>query len=93
MFHALGQCRFGDTCKDVHGDLCTSCNKRVLHPFRREEAERFVQLFVNSQPSGHSRACVLIEMNKQLQWIVVSSLSLTTAGAALGNTNAESALS
>ncbi|KAF5738372.1 hypothetical protein HS088_TW13G01270 [Tripterygium wilfordii] len=39
-FDAAGNCPRGDTCLHIHGDLCSTCGKHCLHPFRPEEREQ-----------------------------------------------------
>ncbi|XP_038723209.1 putative RING-type E3 ubiquitin transferase C3H69 isoform X2 [Tripterygium wilfordii] len=39
-FAAAGNCPRGDTCPHIHGDLCLTCGKHCLHPFRPEEREQ-----------------------------------------------------
>ncbi|XP_059649096.1 putative RING-type E3 ubiquitin transferase C3H69 [Cornus florida] len=38
-FAAAGNCPRGEKCPHVHGDLCPTCGKHCLHPFRPEERE------------------------------------------------------
>ncbi|XP_010558901.1 PREDICTED: E3 ubiquitin-protein ligase makorin-like, partial [Tarenaya hassleriana] len=38
-FAAAGDCQRGDRCPHIHGDLCPTCGKNCLHPFRPEERE------------------------------------------------------
>ncbi|XP_044487812.1 putative RING-type E3 ubiquitin transferase C3H69 isoform X2 [Mangifera indica] len=38
-FAAAGNCPRGDKCPHVHGDMCPTCGKHCLHPFRPEERE------------------------------------------------------
>ncbi|XP_038701160.1 putative RING-type E3 ubiquitin transferase C3H69 isoform X1 [Tripterygium wilfordii] len=39
-FAAAGNCPRGDTCPHIHGDVCSTCGKHCLHPFRPEEREQ-----------------------------------------------------
>lgn len=38
-FAAAGDCPRGNQCPHMHGDICTTCGKKCLHPFRPEERE------------------------------------------------------
>ncbi|KAL4561822.1 hypothetical protein LXL04_033998 [Taraxacum kok-saghyz] len=38
-FAANGNCPRGETCPHLHGDVCPTCRKQCLHPFRPEERE------------------------------------------------------
>ncbi|XP_031258139.1 putative RING-type E3 ubiquitin transferase C3H69 isoform X2 [Pistacia vera] len=38
-FAAAGNCPRGEKCPHVHGDMCPTCGKHCLHPFRPEERE------------------------------------------------------
>nr|XP_043609691.1 putative RING-type E3 ubiquitin transferase C3H69 [Erigeron canadensis] len=38
-FAAAGNCPRGENCPHVHGDVCPTCKKMCLHPFRPEERE------------------------------------------------------
>lgn len=38
-FAAAGNCPRGENCPHVHGDLCPTCSKECLHPFRPDERE------------------------------------------------------
>ncbi|KAF5469716.1 hypothetical protein F2P56_010284, partial [Juglans regia] len=38
-FAAAGNCPRGEKCPHIHGDLCPTCGKHCLHPFRPEERE------------------------------------------------------
>lgn len=42
-FAAAGNCPRGEKCPHVHGDLCPSCGKHCLHPFRPEESEEHLR--------------------------------------------------
>ncbi|XP_042535568.1 E3 ubiquitin-protein ligase makorin-2 [Dipodomys merriami] len=46
-YAAAGECRFGDTCVYLHGDVCEICRLRVLHPFDPE------------QRKAHEKMCML----------------------------------
>lgn len=43
-FAAAGDCPRGDKCPHIHGDLCPTCGKRCLHPFRSEEREEHLKM-------------------------------------------------
>ncbi|XP_052491727.1 E3 ubiquitin-protein ligase makorin-2 [Budorcas taxicolor] len=36
-YAATGECRFGDACAYLHGEVCEICRLRVLHPFDPEQ--------------------------------------------------------
>ncbi|XP_047390626.1 E3 ubiquitin-protein ligase makorin-2 [Sciurus carolinensis] len=36
-YAAAGECRFGDACVYLHGEMCEICRLRVLHPFDPEQ--------------------------------------------------------
>ncbi|KAM6161590.1 E3 ubiquitin-protein ligase makorin-2 [Erethizon dorsatum] len=36
-YAAAGECRFGDACVYLHGDVCDICRLQVLHPFDLEQ--------------------------------------------------------
>lgn len=38
-FVAVGNCPRGEKCPHIHGNLCPTCGKHCLHPFRPEERE------------------------------------------------------
>lgn len=38
-FAAAGECPQGVSCPRIHGDLCPTCRKHCLHPFRPQERE------------------------------------------------------
>ncbi|KAK4488626.1 hypothetical protein RD792_004395 [Penstemon davidsonii] len=42
-FAAAGDCPRGEKCPHIHGDLCPSCGKHCLHPFRPEEREEHIK--------------------------------------------------
>ena len=42
-FAAAGSCPRGEKCPHIHGDLCPSCGKQCLHPFRPEEREEHLR--------------------------------------------------
>lgn len=57
-YAAAGDCPRGDQCPHIHGDLCPTCAKRCLHPFRPEEREE------------HKKACE--KKHKQLEALKLS---------------------
>ncbi|KAM7472496.1 hypothetical protein LguiA_010679 [Lonicera macranthoides] len=42
-FAAAGNCPRGEKCPHLHGDLCATCGKHCLHPFRPEEREEHIK--------------------------------------------------
>ncbi|PON81348.1 Cdk-activating kinase assembly factor [Trema orientale] len=42
-FAAAGDCPRGEKCPHVHGDLCPTCGKHCLHPFRPDEKEEHLR--------------------------------------------------
>ncbi|KAJ6402730.1 hypothetical protein OIU84_014769 [Salix udensis] len=42
-FDVAGDCPHGDKCSFVHGDLCPTCGKHSLHPFRADEREEHLK--------------------------------------------------
>ncbi|KAL2478505.1 E3 ubiquitin-protein ligase [Forsythia ovata] len=42
-FAAAGNCPHGEKCPRIHGDLCPTCGKHCLHPFRPQEREEHVK--------------------------------------------------
>ncbi|XP_021911091.1 putative RING-type E3 ubiquitin transferase C3H69 [Carica papaya] len=42
-FAAAGNCPRGEKCPHIHGDLCPTCGKHCLHPFRPEEREEHIK--------------------------------------------------
>ncbi|WZZ80799.1 hypothetical protein YC2023_101371 [Brassica napus] len=57
-YAAAGDCPRGDQCPHIHGDLCPTCQKHCLHPFRPEEREE------------HKRSCE--KKHKQLEALKLS---------------------
>ncbi|CAN6170123.1 unnamed protein product [Urochloa humidicola] len=43
-FAAGGNCPYGEGCPQMHGDLCATCGKMCLHPYRPDEREEHVKL-------------------------------------------------
>ncbi|XP_061375252.1 E3 ubiquitin-protein ligase makorin-like isoform X2 [Gastrolobium bilobum] len=48
-FAAAGNCPRGGKCPHIHGDLCPTCGKHCLHPFRPEEREEHMKICGNKQ--------------------------------------------
>ncbi|KAG6438460.1 hypothetical protein SASPL_103403 [Salvia splendens] len=42
-FAAAGECPHGVSCHRVHGDVCPTCRKHCLHPFRPQEREEHMK--------------------------------------------------
>lgn len=42
-FAAAGHCMRGEKCSHIHGDLCPTCGKLCLHPFRPREREEHLK--------------------------------------------------
>ncbi|KAL0561885.1 hypothetical protein IC582_002330 [Cucumis melo] len=40
---AGGDCPRGENCPHIHGDLCPTCGKQCLHPFRTDEREEHLK--------------------------------------------------
>uniref|UniRef100_M4DIQ8 Uncharacterized protein n=1 Tax=Brassica campestris TaxID=3711 RepID=M4DIQ8_BRACM len=57
-YAAAGDCPRGDQCPHIHGDLCPTCQKHCLHPFRPVEREE------------HKRSCE--KKHKQLEALKLS---------------------
>jgi E3 ubiquitin-protein ligase makorin len=43
-FASAGNCPYGESCLQMHGDLCTTCGKMCLHPYRPDEREEHIKL-------------------------------------------------
>lgn len=48
-FAAAGKCPRGDTCRQLHGDLCATCGKHCLHPYRPAEREEHIKQCQHNQ--------------------------------------------
>ncbi|XP_011625473.1 E3 ubiquitin-protein ligase makorin [Amborella trichopoda] len=48
-FAAAGKCPHGEKCSHIHGDLCASCGKHCLHPYRPDEREEHIQMCQKNQ--------------------------------------------
>ncbi|KAK1259582.1 E3 ubiquitin-protein ligase makorin [Acorus gramineus] len=42
-FAAAGNCPNGESCPHLHGDLCPTCGKQCLHPYRPDEREEHMK--------------------------------------------------
>ncbi|KAF8396127.1 hypothetical protein HHK36_017739 [Tetracentron sinense] len=40
---AAGNCPHGERCPHIHGDLCPTCSKHCLHPYRPDEREEHIR--------------------------------------------------
>ncbi|MQL91244.1 hypothetical protein Taro_023854 [Colocasia esculenta] len=43
-FAAAGNCPRGESCPHIHGDLCPTCGKHCLHPYRTDEREEHIRM-------------------------------------------------
>ncbi|KAK4794298.1 hypothetical protein SAY86_012292 [Trapa natans] len=41
---AVGNCPRGETCPHIHGDLCPTCGKNCLHPFRPQVSDEHMAI-------------------------------------------------
>ncbi|KAK3021148.1 hypothetical protein RJ639_047089 [Escallonia herrerae] len=48
-FAAAGDCPRGEKCPHIHGDLCPTCGKHCLHPFRPEERDEHTETCAKKQ--------------------------------------------
>ncbi|KAK9015253.1 hypothetical protein V6N11_006369 [Hibiscus sabdariffa] len=48
-FAAAGSCPRGEKCPHIHGDMCPTCGKHCLHPFRPEEREEHTKMCEKKQ--------------------------------------------
>ncbi|XP_039046259.1 putative RING-type E3 ubiquitin transferase C3H69 [Hibiscus syriacus] len=48
-FAAAGNCPLGEKCPHIHGDLCPTCEKNSLHPFRPEQREEHMKMCKKKQ--------------------------------------------
>lgn len=39
----VGSCPHGESCHQIHGELCSICGKHCLHPFRQEERDKHIE--------------------------------------------------
>lgn len=56
-FAAAGSCPRGENCPHIHGDLCPSCGKHCLHPFRPEEREEHMKTCGKKQKHLEALKC------------------------------------
>lgn len=49
-YAAVGECRYGENCVYIHGDVCDMCGLQVLHPI--DAAQRSQHIKVSKQLSG-----------------------------------------
>ncbi|CAI9103117.1 OLC1v1001558C6 [Oldenlandia corymbosa var. corymbosa] len=56
-FAAAGHCPRGEMCPHIHGDLCPTCGKHCLHPFRPQEREDHYQSCVRRQNHLEALKC------------------------------------
>ena len=43
-YAAHGECKFGDSCPYVHGDVCDYCNLAVLSPTDEDQRNRHIKV-------------------------------------------------
>ncbi|KAL1811637.1 hypothetical protein ACET3Z_021702 [Daucus carota] len=67
-FAAAGNCPRGEKCPHIHGDLCPTCGKHCLHPYRLEEREDHIRMCEKRQTqiealkrSQEIECCVCLE--------------------------------
>ncbi|OMO80833.1 Zinc finger, CCCH-type [Corchorus olitorius] len=48
-FAAAGNCPRGEKCPHIHGDLCPTCGKHCLHPFRPQERDEHIKMCEKKQ--------------------------------------------
>ena len=57
-FGSMGECRYGDRCAYVHGDICEFCGKAVLHPTHRDQRKSHEKVSLSMQnKSGQLSLC------------------------------------
>lgn len=49
-YAAVGECRYGENCVYIHGDVCDMCGLQVLHPI--DAAQRSEHIKVSKQLPG-----------------------------------------
>jgi hypothetical protein len=42
-FHITGKCKFGTSCKQIHGEQCPICLKNQMNPFNEEESKKHLE--------------------------------------------------
>ena len=43
-FAAHGECRYGDNCVYIHGDLCDLCGHALLHPTDQKQRDKHLEV-------------------------------------------------
>ena len=56
-YAAVGECRYGENCVYIHGDVCDMCGLQVLHPI--DAAQRSQHIKVSRQLSGVKQPSVV----------------------------------
>ncbi|GAV72756.1 zf-CCCH domain-containing protein/zf-RING_2 domain-containing protein [Cephalotus follicularis] len=56
-YAAAGDCLRGENCPHIHGDLCPTCGKHCLHPFRPEEREEHIKMCEKKQNHIEALKC------------------------------------
>ncbi|CAB4268063.1 unnamed protein product [Prunus armeniaca] len=56
-FAAAGNCPRGEKCPHIHGDICPSCGKHCLHPYRPMEREEHVKTCEEKQKQLEALKC------------------------------------
>ncbi|GAB4832601.1 hypothetical protein Ancab_006620 [Ancistrocladus abbreviatus] len=56
-FAAAGSCPRGEKCPHIHGDLCPTCGKYCLHPFRPEERKEHTKTCEKRQKHLEALKC------------------------------------
>ncbi|XP_050154328.1 putative RING-type E3 ubiquitin transferase C3H69 isoform X2 [Malus sylvestris] len=56
-FAAVGNCPRGEKCPHIHGDICPSCGKHCLHPYRPLEGEEHMKICEEKQKQLEALKC------------------------------------
>ncbi|XP_009354722.2 putative RING-type E3 ubiquitin transferase C3H69 isoform X1 [Pyrus x bretschneideri] len=56
-FAAAGNCPRGEKCPHIHGDICPSCGKHCLHPYRHLEREEHMKICKEKQKQLEALKC------------------------------------
>ncbi|CAN6703122.1 unnamed protein product [Malus baccata var. baccata] len=56
-FAAAGNCPRGEKCPHIHGDICPSCGKHCLHPYRPLEREEHMKICEEKQKQLEALKC------------------------------------